>query len=115
MASAISDDPKERAELSKWRTIGTQIAIILIAVLIPTFIYYTNEAGQTVLSGTRVTISATTAFETDVINGIYDITCLVLAVAYSVLTCTIIFLYPLGKKRVEANTAELRRRREVKL
>lgn len=58
MASAISDDPKERAELSNWRTIGTQIVLILISVVLPTFIYYTNEAGQTILSGKYVTIAA---------------------------------------------------------
>lgn len=58
MASAISDDPKERAELSNWRTIGTQFVLVLIAVILPSFIYYTNEAGQTILSGTRVSIAA---------------------------------------------------------
>lgn len=58
MASAISDDPKERAELSNWRTIGTQIVMILISVVIPTFIYYTNDAGQSVLSGPRVAAAA---------------------------------------------------------
>ena len=58
MASAISDDPKERAELSNWRTIGTQFVLILIAVILPSFIYYKNAAGQTVLSGIRVTIAA---------------------------------------------------------
>ena len=58
MASAITDDPKERAELSNWRTIGTQFVLILIAVVLPSLIYYTNEEGQTVLSGTRVAIAA---------------------------------------------------------
>ena len=58
MASAITDDPKERAELSKWRTIGSQFAMVLAAVVLPTFIYYTNEAGQTALSGKAMTIAA---------------------------------------------------------
>lgn len=58
MASAISDDPKERAELSNWRTIGTQVVLVLISVVIPTFIYYTNDAGQSVLSGPRVAAAA---------------------------------------------------------
>ena len=58
MASAITDDPKERAELSNWRTIGTQFVLVLIAVVLPTFIYYTNDAGQSVLSGTNMAIAA---------------------------------------------------------
>ncbi|MBE6024330.1 MAG: MFS transporter [Cellulosilyticum sp.] len=58
MASAITDDPKERAELSNWRTIGTQVVMILVSVVLPTFIYYTNADNQTVLSGTRVTVWA---------------------------------------------------------
>ncbi|MBP3888740.1 MAG: MFS transporter [Cellulosilyticum sp.] len=58
MASAISDDPKERAELSNWRTIGTQFVMVLISVVIPTFIYYTNDEGLSVLSGPRVTAAA---------------------------------------------------------
>ena len=58
MASAITDDPKERAELSNWRTIGSQVVMILVSVVLPVFIYYTNEEGQTILSGIRVTIWA---------------------------------------------------------
>lgn len=58
MASAITDDPKERAELSNWRTIGTQVVMVLVSVVLPIFIYYTNAEGQTILSGTRVTIWA---------------------------------------------------------
>ena len=58
MASAISDDPTERAELSNWRTIGSQFVLILISVILPSVIYYTNPEGQTVLSGIRMTIAA---------------------------------------------------------
>lgn len=58
MASAITDDSKERAQLSQWRTIGTQLVLILVSVILPTFIYYTNEAGETMLSGNRVAIAA---------------------------------------------------------
>lgn len=58
MASAITDNPKERAELSNWRTIGTQIVMILISVVLPTFIYYVNDAGNTVLVGSRVAVWA---------------------------------------------------------
>ena len=58
MASAITDSPKERAELSKWRTMGSQLVMIVAAVIVPSFIYYTNDAGQQVLSGKAVTITA---------------------------------------------------------
>lgn len=58
MASAITDSPKERAELSKWRTIGTQMVLILTSVLLPTILYYQNDAGQSVLSDTRIMIAA---------------------------------------------------------
>ena len=51
---------------------------------------------------------------TEVVNKIYDVTCLVPAASYVVLVLVIIFLYPLSKKRVESNTAELRRRRATK-
>ena len=58
MASAITDSPRERAELSKWRTLGTQFVVVLTSVVLPTFIYYTNDAGQSVLSGTNMMIAA---------------------------------------------------------
>ncbi|MBP3888742.1 MAG: MFS transporter [Cellulosilyticum sp.] len=58
MASAITDSPKERAELSKWRTLGTQFVIIFVNVILPSLVYYTNDQGQSVLSDTRLTIAA---------------------------------------------------------
>lgn len=58
MASAITGNPKERAELSKWRTLGTQLVLILVSVVLPTFVYYTNDAGKAALSGTAVTVAA---------------------------------------------------------
>ncbi|MEE1071964.1 MAG: glycoside-pentoside-hexuronide (GPH):cation symporter [Cellulosilyticum sp.] len=58
MASAITDSPRERAELSKWRTLGTQFVVVLTSVVLPTFIYYTNDAGQSALSGTNMMIAA---------------------------------------------------------
>lgn len=58
MASAITDSPKERAELSKWRTIGTQVVVILTSVVLPTFIYYTNDAGQSILSDSRLVVAS---------------------------------------------------------
>ncbi len=58
MASAISGDPKERAELSTWRTIGATLAGTVIGVVLPLMIYYKNDAGQQVLSASRSTIAA---------------------------------------------------------
>lgn len=57
MASAISADPKERAELSTWRTIGATLAGLAIGVGTPLFAFETVN-GNTVLSGPRMTIIA---------------------------------------------------------
>mgnify|MGYP000323191716 CR=1 FL=1 len=57
MASAISADPKDRAELSTWRTIGSTLASLVIGVGTPMVAYVTVN-GQTVLSGSRMTIIA---------------------------------------------------------
>ena len=58
--------------------------------------------------------TAATAFDPEVVKSIYDVTCLVPGISFIVLVLVIIFFYPLGKKRVDANTAELRRRRAAK-
>lgn len=57
MASAVSADPKDRAELSTWRTIGATLAGLVIGVGTPMFAYETVN-GNTVLSGPRMTIIA---------------------------------------------------------
>lgn len=57
MASAVSADPKHRAELSTWRTIGATLAGLVIGVGTPMFAYETVN-GNTVLSGPRMTIIA---------------------------------------------------------
>ncbi|MEG1432971.1 MAG: MFS transporter [Eubacterium sp.] len=51
MASAITPEPKERAQLSSWRTIGATLAQTVIGVVLPLVVYYKNDAGKTVLSG----------------------------------------------------------------
>lgn len=58
MASAVSPDPKHRAELSTWRTIGGTLAGLVIGVGTPMFAYVVTTEGNTVLSGTRMTIIA---------------------------------------------------------
>ncbi|MEE1086043.1 MAG: glycoside-pentoside-hexuronide (GPH):cation symporter [Schaedlerella sp.] len=57
MASAISADPKDRAQLSTWRTVGSTLASLIIGVGTPMIAYIVVD-GNTVLSGTRMTIIA---------------------------------------------------------
>ncbi len=57
MASAVTADPKERADLSTWRTIGGTLAGLAIGVGTPLVAYEVVD-GNTVLSGTRMTIIA---------------------------------------------------------
>lgn len=58
MASALSAVPWERAQLSKWRTIGATLAGTVIGVVLPLTIFYTDHNGNSVLSGSRTTIAA---------------------------------------------------------
>ena len=58
MASAISAEPKDRTALSNWRTIGATLAATVIGVVLPLVVYYTDENGNAVLSGTRMSIAA---------------------------------------------------------
>ncbi len=57
MASAVSGDPKDRADLSTWRTIGATLAGTVIGVGTPMFAYETVN-GNTILSGPRMTMIA---------------------------------------------------------
>ena len=58
MASAISGNPSDRAQLSNWRTIGASLAGTVIGVVMPLVVYYQDENGNNVLSGTRMMIAA---------------------------------------------------------
>lgn len=58
MASAISAEPKDRSALSNWRTIGATLASTVIGVVLPLLVYYTDVNGNSVLSGTRMSIAA---------------------------------------------------------
>ncbi len=58
MASAISPEAKDRAELSSWRTIGATLANVAIGVVVPLVVYYSDENGNMVLSGSRMTLAA---------------------------------------------------------
>ncbi len=58
MASAISPEPKHRAELSNYRSIGAALAGMIIGVVLPLIVFYKDENGNEVLSGKRVTFAA---------------------------------------------------------
>lgn len=58
MASALSADPKERAQLSNFRTIGATIAGSVIGIVLPLIVYYQDEAGNQILSGPKTTLAA---------------------------------------------------------
>ena len=58
MASAISADPKHRAQLSNFRTIGASCAGMVIGVVLPIIVYNTDANGNKVLSGSKVSIAA---------------------------------------------------------
>lgn len=57
MASAVSAEAKDRADLSTFRSIGATLAGLVIGVGTPMFAYVTVN-GNTVLSGSRMTIIA---------------------------------------------------------
>lgn len=54
MASAISAKPDDRTALSTWRGIGATIGQVVIGVVLPLFVYYRDEAGNTTLDGTKM-------------------------------------------------------------
>ena len=78
---------------------------------------FARKIGQAAASGvsglllTTIGYSQETAFDTDVVNGIYDITCLVPAVGFVLLALVLIFWYPLGRGRVEENARILAEQR----
>lgn len=51
MASAITDKPEERTQLSVFRNAGATIASLVISVLVPMLVYYTDDNGNQVFSG----------------------------------------------------------------
>lgn len=78
---------------------------------------FARKLGQAFSSGmvgallSLVGYSAETAFDPAVTEGIFTISCIVPIVGLVAVALALIFLYPLNKKRVEANVAELARRR----
>lgn len=58
MASAITFSPEERTQLSTFRSVGATLASLFIGIVTPYVVYYKNELGHTVMSGTRTTLFA---------------------------------------------------------
>ena len=136
MASAVTADPKERADLSTWRTIGATLAGLAIGVGTPLVAYEVVD-GNTVLSGTRMTIIAGVFSVCAIIcyllcfnlvreripveannqklevgkliKSLVTNRALLGIIAAAILL--LLFIYPLNKKRVEENCAELAARR----
>ena len=78
---------------------------------------FARKLGQAFSSGmvgallSLVGYSAETAFDPAVTEGIFTISCIVPIVGLVAVALALVFLYPLNKKRVEENVAELARRR----
>lgn len=58
MASAISGNSRDRAQLSNWRSIGSALANMVIGVVLPFVIYYQDAKGNNILSGTKMMLAA---------------------------------------------------------
>ena len=78
---------------------------------------FCRKLGQALSSGltgvllSMVGYSTATAFDTPVVNGIYNITCLVPGIAFVLMFLSLVFLYPLNKKKVEENAKKLLEKR----
>lgn len=73
-----------------------------------------GQAAANGLTGLLLSIvgySSATAFDPDVVNGIYDVTTLFLAIGFLVLAASLAFLYPLSKKAVQANVDAIAERK----
>jgi len=71
MASAISENPVDRASLSTYRSVGAGLAGLVIGVLVPLLVYRTDELGNQVVDPMRFTLTA-------VVFGILSVLCYLL-------------------------------------
>ena len=74
MASAITADPKQRSELSTWRTLGATFAATACGVVLPMVIYYTDSEGHMALNGSKLSAAA-------VVCSILAVVCYILCYA----------------------------------
>nr|WP_297873417.1 glycoside-pentoside-hexuronide (GPH):cation symporter [uncultured Blautia sp.] len=78
---------------------------------------FARKLGQAFSSGmvggllSLIGYTQATAFDPVVTEGIFKISCIVPIIGLVAVALALIFIYPLNKKRVEANVAELARRR----
>lgn len=78
---------------------------------------FARKIGQALSSGmvgallTMVGYTTATAFDPEVVNGIFNIACIIPIIGLVAVALVLMFVYPLNKKRVEANVLELKRRR----
>ena len=75
---------------------------------------FARKIGQAAASGltgaflSLIGYTQETAFEAEVVNGIYDISTVIPAVGFILLALVLWFWYPLHKKQVEENIKKLR-------
>lgn len=78
---------------------------------------FARKLGQALSSGmigallSVIGYTAATAFNPEVVNGIFNMTCIIPAIGFIGIALVLMFLYPLSKNRVEANILELKKRR----
>lgn len=73
-----------------------------------------GQAAANGLTGLLLSIvgySSATAFDADVVNGIYDVATIFPAIGFIVLALSLAFLYPLSKKKVQENVDALAARK----
>lgn len=79
---------------------------------------FARKLGQAAANGltglllSLVGYSSATAFDEDVVNGIYDVSTLFPAIGFVVLAASLAFLYPLSKKKVETNVEAIAAKRK---
>lgn len=79
---------------------------------------FARKLGQAAAAGLTgflldfIGYSAATAFDTEVVNGIYDISTLVPALGFGLLAAILWFWYPLHKRQVDENVAALKEKHE---
>lgn len=78
---------------------------------------FARKLGQAFSSGmiggllTMIGYSQATQFDPAVTSQIFNLSCIIPAVGLGAVALALLFIYPLDKKKVEANVAELEKRR----
>lgn len=78
---------------------------------------FARKVGQALSSGmvggllSMIGYTQATAFDPAVTNGIFTMSCVIPIIGFSAVAFALLLIYPLNKKRVEENAAELARRR----